>query len=124
MANEFPEDRPIFLQISEMLEDGIASGAYAEGAPVPSTTDLAVAYTINPATARKGMAILVDRGLIYKRRGVGMFVAKGARELILGERRQAFEEARVAPVARAARELGIPKAELAEMIERAYENVD
>lgn len=124
MANEFPDGRPLFLQIAEMLENGIASGAYAEGAPVPSTTELAVAYAINPATALKGVTMLVDRGLIYKRRGVGMFVAEGARESILEERRRSFEENHVEPLVQAAQELSIPKEDVIKMIERACEHAD
>lgn len=122
MANEFPDGKPLFLHIAEMLENGIANGAYAEGAPVPSTTELAIAYTINPATALKGVNILVDKGLIYKRRGVGMFVAEGARNKILQERKLAFGEDYVEPVIRAAHELGISQDDVIEMIKGAWKN--
>ena len=74
------EDRPIFQQIAEQLEEAILSGAYPEESQVPSITEYSVQYRINPATALKGINLLVDAGLLYKKRGVGMFVASGARE--------------------------------------------
>jgi DNA-binding transcriptional regulator YhcF (GntR family) len=75
-----------------MLEDAILSGVYGEDDQVPSITEYAVAYRINPATALKGINILVDGGLLYKKRGVGMFVAPGAKEKLLRERREKFYE--------------------------------
>ena len=74
------EDRPIFQQIAEQLEEAILSGAYPEESQVPSITEYSVQYRINPATALKGINLLVDAGLLYKKRGVGMFVASGARD--------------------------------------------
>ena len=81
-------EKPIFLQLAEQLEDGILSGAYPEGSQVPSITEYAATYKINPATALKGINLLVNAGLLYKKRGIGMFVAEGARENL---RRQRFE---------------------------------
>lgn len=75
-------EKPIFLQIAESLEDAILSGALPEGGQLPSITELSVRYTINPATALKGINLLVDQEVAYKKRGVGMFVAKGARDLL------------------------------------------
>ena len=68
----FSEDRPIFLQLADRLEEGILSGAYPEESQVPSITEYSVNYRINPATALKGINLLVDAGLLYKKRGVGM----------------------------------------------------
>ena len=81
------EDRPIFQQIAEQLEEAILSGAYPEESQVPSITEYSVQYRINPATALKGINLLVDAGLLYKKRGVGMFVASGAREKLRQSRR-------------------------------------
>lgn len=78
MPGGFQEDRPIFLQIAEMLEDAILTGAFPEGEQVPSTTEISVRYQINPATALKGVNQLVEAGILHKRRGVGMFVSTGA----------------------------------------------
>lgn len=79
MPGSLQEERPIFIQVAEMLEDAILSGAYGEEEQVPSITEISVAYKMNPATALKGVTLLVDAGLLYKRRGMGMFVARGAR---------------------------------------------
>jgi DNA-binding transcriptional regulator YhcF (GntR family) len=71
----FDDERPIFIQLAEQLENEILSGIYNEEDQVPSITEFSVAYKINPATALKGINLLVDAGLLYKKRGVGMFVA-------------------------------------------------
>ena len=84
------EGAPIFSQIAERLADDIAEGTLAEGDRVPSTNELAAFYRINPATAAKGINVLIDNGLVEKRRGIGMFVAVGARERLLDDRRQRF----------------------------------
>ena len=76
------EQKSIYLQISEMIETDILRGILLEEEQVPSTNELAKLYTINPATAAKGVNLLVDGGILYKRRGIGMFVAKGARDKI------------------------------------------
>lgn len=70
---QFQGEKPIFLQLAEQLEDGILSGAYPEGSQVPSITEYAATYKINPATALKGINQLVNAGLLYKKRGIGMF---------------------------------------------------
>ena len=77
-------EKPIFLQLAEQLEDGILSGAYPEGSQVPSITEYASTYKINPATALKGINLLVNAGLLYKKRGIGMFVVEGARKTCAG----------------------------------------
>ncbi len=98
---------PIFSQVAERLADDIAEGALAEGARVPSTNELAAFYGINPATAAKGINVLIDDGLLEKHRGVGMFVASGARERLLDARRQRFAERYVEPLVAEASRLGI-----------------
>ena len=120
----FDESRPIFLQLAEMLEDGIISGAFPEGGQIPSITEYSAALKINPATALKGINLLVDAGLVYKKRGVGMFVAEGAREALLAKRREGFYESQAKPAAREAKALGIGLDELKKMMERGYEDVD
>ena len=98
----FDGTRPIFLQLAEMLEEGIISGAFPEEGQIPSITEYSAALKINPATALKGINLLVDEGLVYKKRGVGMFVSTGARERLLAKRRESFYSERVLPVAREA----------------------
>ncbi|MGH7640013.1 MAG: GntR family transcriptional regulator [Candidatus Dormibacteria bacterium] len=98
---------PIFTQIAEQISDEIAEGVLPEGERVPSTNELAAYYRINPATAAKGVNMLIDQGLLEKRRGVGMFVAAGARGRLLDARRQRFTERFVEPMVVEARRLGM-----------------
>ena len=112
MNERLTEEKSIYLQIGEMIETDILRGILLEEEQVPSTNELARLYTINPATAAKGVNILVDEGILYKRRGIGMFVAPGAREKILAKRRSAFAQGHIVPLLAEARSLGITKEEL------------
>ena len=109
------EGAPLFVQIARRLAEDIADGTLAEGERVPSTNELAAFYRINPATAAKGISMLTDDGLVEKRRGIGMFVAAGARTRLLAQRRQQFAERFVEPLVAEAG-LGIDADELAAMI--------
>lgn len=114
------EGRPLFLQIAERVEDSIVEGSLSEEAQAPSTNELAAFYRINPATAAKGVNMLVDKGVLYKRRGIGMFVSPGARALLRAERRAAFADRFVEPLLAEARTLGLEPDDLTELIrERA-----
>ena len=110
---------PIFTQIAERLADEIADGGLAEGDRVPSTNELAAFYRINPATAAKGVNVLIDDGLLEKRRGVGMFVAVGARERLLEDRRRRFAERYVEPMVAEANRLGFDDDELVDLVREA-----
>lgn len=120
----FQDERPIFLQLSEQLEEGILSGAYPEESQIPSITEFSVNYKINPATALKGINRLVDAGLLYKKRGLGMFVSAGARKNLLAQRRENFYHDYVEKLVREARRLGLTPEHLTEMLKRGFENVD
>ncbi len=98
---------PIFTQIAERLVEEIADGVLAEGERVPSTNELAAFYRINPATAAKGLNVLIDSGLLEKRRGIGMFVAAGAHDRLIEQRRRYFVERYVEPLVAEAGRLGI-----------------
>ena len=110
------EGRALFLQIAEGVEDSIIDGSLAEESQAPSTNELAVFFRINPATAAKGVNMLVDKGVLQKRRGIGMFVAAGARDLLLRERRRAFADRFVDPLLVEARKLGLGAEDLAALI--------
>ena len=110
----------IYLQIAQLLEDDILRGVYREEEQVPSTNELSRCYNINPATAAKGINLLVDDGVLYKKRGIGMFVADGAVALVQKKRRAAFYQQYVTALAREAKSLGLSEEELAGMIRRAY----
>ena len=118
MRLDMQSDVPIFIQISEQLEDAILSGALDEDMQAPSTTEISVSYKINPATALKGITILTEDGILYKRRGFGMFVAKGAREMILKKRKHQFFEKFVMPLLSEAQKLSISMEEINDMIKR------
>jgi len=110
------EGKALFLQIAENVEDSIIDGSLPEEGQAPSTNELAAFYRINPATAGKGVNMLVDKGVLYKRRGIGMFVAPGARDLLLAERRTAFADRFVEPLLVEARKLGLGPDDLTALI--------
>ena len=118
MTGNFSDSTSIYLQIAEMLENDILRGVLEEEGQAPSTNELARAYSINPATAAKGINLLVDAGLLYKKRGVGMFVASGAREKLRQSRRERFYQDYVQRMVREARNLGLTDQELLELLER------
>lgn len=110
------QEKSIYLQIKEMIERDILRDILLEEERVPSTNELAKLYAINPATAAKGVNLLVDEGILYKKRGIGMFVAAGAKEEIRKKRREHFFEDYVKAMLAEAANLGISKEELIEMI--------
>ncbi|MEX5271895.1 GntR family transcriptional regulator [Kocuria sabuli] len=110
------EGKPLFVQIAEQVEDSIVDGSLAEEAQAPSITELAAFYRINPATAAKGINMLVGKGVLYKRRGIGMFVAPGARDLLLAERRSVFARRYVQPLLAEARKIGLGPDDVADLV--------
>ncbi|WP_343899770.1 GntR family transcriptional regulator [Arthrobacter rhombi] len=110
------DSKPIFIQLAEEIEGRILDGTYPEETQVPSTNEFAAFMRINPATAGKGLNRLVDAGVLYKRRGIGMFVATGARATLTATRREAFGDQFVNPLLHEADRLGIDADELIAMI--------
>ena len=110
------EGTPLFIQIAERLADQIADGTLAEGERAPSTNELSAYYRINPATAAKGLNVMIDDGLLEKRRGIGMFVSVGARRQLLENRRKQFADRFVDPMVAEATRLGINTDELVALI--------
>ncbi len=108
----FDERSPIYRQIAERLREEILRGALQEDEQVMSTTQYARFYRINPATAAKAFQELVDEGILYKRRGVGMFVAPGARDALRDQHRARFVEDVVTPMVAQARAIGLDLEEL------------
>ncbi|MHA7176673.1 GntR family transcriptional regulator [Arthrobacter sp. Sr24] len=115
------DSKPIFVQIAEMIEGDIVDGLLSEEAQVPSTNEFAAFHRINPATAAKGVNVLVDNGILYKKRGIGMFVSTGARAVLVDKRRADFYEQFLQPLVREARKLGIDGAALTAMLARETE---
>ena len=119
MREELNEKDLIYLQIARMLEDDILRGVYREEEGVPSTNELSRGYSINPATAAKGLNLLVDAKILYKRRGIGMFVAKGAKERVREKRKAAFFDGYVKPLVQEGKSLGLTREELLAMVSMA-----
>ncbi len=110
------QEKSIYIQIREMIENDILRDILLEEERVPSTNELAKLYAINPATAAKGVNLLVDEGILYKKRGIGMFVATGAKRQITEKRKKNFYEDYVKSLLAEAKSLGISRQELVEMI--------
>lgn len=113
----FDGEKPIYLQIAEQIEDAILTEAFPEETQIPSTTEISATYRINPATALKGINRLVEEGMVYKKRGLGMFVSRGAKEKIMEKRKRDFYTNFVVSLLEEAEKLGITRRELAAMIE-------
>lgn len=116
MKLELNDHEPIFIQISKAIEDEILCDSIKEGIQVPSTTELSKFYKINPATVLKGVNILVDKEILFKKRGIGMFVSKGAKEIIKNGRKENFKEVYLKDLIGEAKKIGITKEELLDMI--------
>jgi DNA-binding transcriptional regulator YhcF (GntR family) len=116
----FDSDKAIFLQIAEGIEDAILSGAFDEESQIPSITEFSVKYKINPATALKGINILVDNGIVYKKRGLGMFVTTGAVDKLLSKRKEQFFENFITGLIAEAKRLNLSEEEIKKMIERGF----
>ncbi|UOQ50059.1 GntR family transcriptional regulator [Gracilibacillus caseinilyticus] len=119
MRATLDEDKPIFLQIKEMIEDEIVNGTLQEGEQVPSTNQLVAHYKINPATVLKGFNKLVDEGVLYKQRGVGMFVIEGAVKQLRAKRKHQFRDNYVLNLLYEAEKLDISVEEVKKMIDEA-----
>ncbi|WP_290052014.1 GntR family transcriptional regulator [Amycolatopsis solani] len=111
------DGRPLFLQIAEQIESSIVDGSLTADTQVPSTNELAAFHRINPATAAKGINQLVADGILYKRRGIGMFVATDARAQLLERRRRDFTRQFLAPLMAEAGKLGMEAEEIKKLID-------
>lgn len=113
---------PLFLQIARLVQEQIMDGELEPGQRAPSTNELAAFHSINPATARKGLSLLVDAGVLEKRRGIGMFVTDGARERIVSTRREDFAGDYIAPLIDEALRLDYSRTDLHDLIDRVAES--
>ena len=118
MNINFQSEIPSYLQIARQLEESILTGIYPEETQVPSTTELSTGLQINPATVLKGMNQLVADGIIYKKRGVGMFVSTGAMGKIRQARQSEFYDNYVLPLLKEAQRLGITAQKLSDMLKK------
>lgn len=109
-------EEPIFVQIARVIEDEILSDGIKEEEQVPSTTELSKLYKINPATVLKGINTLVDKNILYKKRGIGMFVSEGARSIIKEVRKENFKNNFIKNLLQEADKLEINREELVDII--------
>jgi GntR family transcriptional regulator len=118
----FDGERPIYLQIADRIRDEILSGALSANEQVMSTNQYASFYRINPATAAKAFQLLVEEGILYKMRGIGMFVSPGAFDKLVAFRRQRFFEEVLEPMVHEARMIGISLDDVVSRIEELKGN--
>lgn len=114
----FNQDKPIYVQIREKMEDQIVNDQLMEGEQAPSTNQLAAFYKINHITVSKGINQLVEEGILYKKRGIGMFVAEGAKEKLITKRKDAFKDVFIVGLVLEAENLGISESEIVEYIKQ------
>jgi GntR family transcriptional regulator len=119
MKLDSQDQKPIYIQLQEGLENAILAGTYAEETQIPSTTELSRVFQINPSTAGKGVNALVDEGFCYKKRGIGIFVKEGARKMLMKKRQAAFKEDYLLPLIKEARQLDISSENLIRWIKEA-----
>lgn len=117
----FDDGTPIYRQIAERIRADVLAGVLEEDEQVMSTTQYASFYRINPATAAKAFQQLVDEGVLYKRRGVGMFVSPGAREQLRAEHRRRFVDDAVAPMVAEAKAVGLGLDEVVEQVRARWD---
>ncbi len=120
---DFDSSKPIFVQIADEIEEAIFTGAFPEETQIPSTTEVSTTLKINPATVLKGMNRLIDADIIYKKRGIGMFVSTGAVDKITKNRRSEFYNTYVESMLIEASKLGLSKKDILTYIERGMEEV-
>lgn len=116
MINPSDSTKPLFVQIRELIEDQIVNDQLKEGDQAPSTNQLVNFYKINHATVSKGITQLVDEGILFKKRGIGMFVAEGAKKTLVKQRKKAFVDNYVTGLILEAEKLGITEDEIIELI--------
>lgn len=120
----FSEEQPIFLQVAEQIESEIIRGLLLPDEQVYSTNELSKIFNINPNTAAKSLSHLMSNEIIYKKRGIGMFVSTTARQKILDKRKEAFLRKFLDPCISEAKILGISKIDMIKLLEEKYENAD
>jgi GntR family transcriptional regulator len=114
----FDDRSPIYRQIADQVKADVVSGTLDGDEQVMSTNQYAAYYRINPATVAKAFQQLVDEQVLYKRRGIGMFVSPTARDTLRAQRRERFFSDVVDPMVAEAKAVGIPIGEVMARIEQ------
>lgn len=124
MNGKLDDRKPIFEQIKDWISDQIIDETLKAHDKIPSTNEMVTFFKVNHLTVSKGVNQLVDQGVIYKKRGVGMFVADGARDTLLTERKEKFKDEYVKPMIAEMFKLGLTEQELNQLINRVKEEDD
>ena len=124
MDREWNDSKPIYRQLRDNVVAMILDGVLLEGDPLPSVRNVAAEFRVNPLTVLKGYQQLVDEELVEKKRGLGMFVKAGARDLLLKAERQKFLAEQWPRVAETIRRLGLTPEELLEAAPRQPKSTD
>ncbi len=117
---KFDESTPIYLQIKCEIEKAIIYGSLEEEEAVPSIRIMAKQYRLNPQTVSNAISELLNEGILFKKRGIGMFVEKGAQKKLKAKTYEEFIEADLQKIVTKSRSLGISKKELLGLIEKSY----
>lgn len=116
----FDERSPIYRQIADQIRADVLNGVLEPGKQIMSTNAYAAFHRINPATAARAFQELVEEGVLYKRRGVGMFISSDARALLVDRHRERFFGEVVDPMLAEAEAIGVPLDAVVERI-RAHQ---
>lgn len=116
----FKDDIPIYLQLRQKIEEQILDGALKEGDKLQSLRLMSAQYRINPITAGNAVNALVDEGILFQKRGIGVFISEGARELIIKNRYKNFKKDTLEPALRLAKSYEMPQIELMNLIISIY----
>lgn len=122
MNGKLNERKPIFEQIKDWISDQIIDGTLSDNDKIPSTNEMVEFFKVNHLTVAKGVNQLVDQGVIYKKRGVGMFVAEDARNTLLKERKEKFKDEYVKPMIEEMSKLGLTEQDLNQLMEVVKED--
>lgn len=118
------DSQPVFVQIMELVENDIITGVYKEDDLIISTTQISRLYSVNPTTAVKAVSKLTDAGILYKKRGIGMCVAEGAREKIVKRRQENFWNSTLKALLAEAKTLNITIDEIIRILKDREQNND
>lgn len=114
----FDDKQPIFQQVAKLIEDDILNGTFRVDEQILSVAQFAQVFQINPATVVKGIALLVNEEILYKKRGLGMYVAADARNIILNKRKERFSKELLLHLLNEADKLALTTEEIIAMIKQ------
>lgn len=121
---QFNEDSPIYIQLRKHIEELILNRVLNDEDPIPSLRIMARDYNLNPITVGNAVNALAELGVLYKKRGVGIYVSPGARDHLLETRGKDFITEKLKPVLKMAKQLELSKTMIMELIETLYGDSD